>query len=187
MTGAALKQAWTLDAFLEWERQQPDRYEFVGGQPRAMGGGSDIHDGIAGNIRAFLKFRLKGSPCRVSGPDLKILTGLGTGRYPDALINCAPRKDDIAENPVVVFEVLSGSTRAIDLGDKFDEYDATPAILQYILVEQDEPRVKVYRREGAALVLDHVYTRLEDALVLTVGVSLSLAEIYDDIEFDPNA
>ena len=75
MTGAALKQAWTLDAFLEWERQKPDRYEFVGGQPRAMGGGSDIHDGIAGNIRAFLKFRLKGSPCRVSGPDLKILTG----------------------------------------------------------------------------------------------------------------
>ena len=151
--------------------------------PRAMNGGSEAHDTIGGNIRAFLKFKLKGSDCRAQGPDLKVLTGLGTGRYPDAIINCAPPdpKGDVAQNPVVVFEVLSDSTKAKDFNEKFDEYGATPAIWQYVLVFQDEIRVKVYRREGGALLLDRVSTNLEDRIDLTVGASLSMSEIYDDI------
>jgi Uma2 family endonuclease len=159
MGEAALKQEWTLETFLVWERDQPERWEFVDGQPRAMTGGSEAHDTIGGNIRAFLKFKLKGSDCRAQGPDLKILTGLETSRYPDALINCAPPdpKGDIAQNPVVVFEVLSDSTKAKDFNEKFDEYEATPAIRQYVLVFQDEIRVKVYRREGGALILAEVY------------------------------
>jgi Uma2 family endonuclease len=182
MGDAALKPAWTIETFLDWEREQPEKWEFVGGQPRAMGGGTDVHDSIAGNIRAFLKFKLKGSKCRTSGPDLKVLTGFGTSRYPDALVNCAPRVRDVAMNPVVVFEVLSDSTKAGDFGDKFDEYDATPAILQYVVVYQDEVRVKLYRREGGALVLDRAFTSIDDWIDLAVGVSLGLAEIYDDIE-----
>ena len=183
MGEAALKQEWTLETFLVWERDQPERWEFVGGQPRAMTGGSEAHDTIGGNIRAFLKFKLKGSDCRAQGPDLKVLTGLGTGRYPDAIINCAPPdpKGDVAQNPVVVFEVLSDSTKAKDFNEKFDEYEATPAIRQYVLVFQDEIRVKVYRREGGALILDRVSANLEDRIDLTVGASLSMSEIYDDI------
>jgi Uma2 family endonuclease len=183
MGEAALKQEWTLETFLVWERDQPERWEFVDGQPRAMTGGSEAHDTIGGNIRAFLKFKLKGSDYRAQGPDLKILTGLETSRYPDALINCAPPdpKGDIAQNPVVVFEVLSDSTKAKDFNEKFDEYEATPAIRQYVLVFQDEIRVKVYRREGGALLLDRVSTNLEDRIDLTVGASLSMSEIYDDI------
>ena len=183
MGEAALKQEWTLETFLVWERDQPERWEFVGGQPRAMTGGSEAHDTIGGNIRAFLKFKLKGSDCRSQGPDLKVLTGMGTGRYPDAIINCAPPdpKGDVAQNPVVVFEVLSDSTKAKDFNEKFDEYGATPAIRQYVLVFQDEIRVKVYRREGGALLLDRVSTNLEDRIDLTVGASLSMSEIYDDI------
>ena len=78
------------------------------------------------------------------------LDSVETSRYPDALINCAPPdpKGDIAQNPVVVFEVLSDSTKAKDFNEKFDEYEATPAIRQYVLVFQDEIRVEVYRREG---------------------------------------
>ena len=145
MAGAALRAEWTLEAFLGWERLQSGKWEFVGGQPRAMGGGTDIHDSIAGNIRAFLKFKLKGSECRASGPDLKIITGLGTSRYPDALVNCAPRAKDVALNPAVVFEVLSDSTKAGDFGDKFDEYDATPAILQYVLVYRNRRKTRSFR------------------------------------------
>jgi Uma2 family endonuclease len=186
MGEAALKQEWTLETFLVWERDQPERWEFVDGQPRAMTGGSEAHDTIGGNIRAFLKFKLKGFDCRAQGPDLKILTGLETSRYPDALINCAPPdpKGDIAQNPVVVFEVLSDSTKAKDFNEKFDEYEATPAIRQYVLVFQDEIRVKVYRREGGALILDRVSTNLEDRIDLAVGTSLSMSEIYDDITFE---
>ena len=119
------------------------------------------------------------------GAHLKILTGLETSRYPDALINCAPPdpKGDIAQNPVVVFEVLSDSTKAKDFNEKFDEYEATSAIRQYVLVFQDEIRVKVYRREGGALILDRVSANLEDRIDLAIGASLSMSEIYDDITF----
>ena len=36
-----LPKPWTVDDFLAWERQQPERYEFVGGLVRMMVGGSN--------------------------------------------------------------------------------------------------------------------------------------------------
>lgn len=52
---------------------------------------------------------------------------------------------------------------------------------------QAEIRVKLYRREGGALVLDRVFTALEDQIDLVAGVSLRLAEIYDDTEIGSSA
>jgi Uma2 family endonuclease len=47
---------------------------------------------------------------------------------------------------VVVFEVLSDSTRRLDDGEKRDGYLTIPSLRVYVLVEPDEAAVIVYRR-----------------------------------------
>jgi len=51
--------------FLAWEERQPLRYEFDGFQPVAMTGGTIAHEAIGGTLRALLRERLRGKPCRV--------------------------------------------------------------------------------------------------------------------------
>jgi Uma2 family endonuclease len=107
-----LRGRWTWDAYLAWEANQETRHEFVDGAVRAMTGGTEAHDVIAGNLRMALAEALKGGPCHVRGPDLKVLTGNGNARYPDALVKCGPtdRRAVVVTEPLAVFEVLSRST-----------------------------------------------------------------------------
>jgi len=86
MSGARREQRWTWDAYLEWEAREPTRYELVDGQVYAMGGGTARHDIIGNNLRAELRARMRGKPCRVHGPEFKVKAGQN-GRYPDALID----------------------------------------------------------------------------------------------------
>jgi Uma2 family endonuclease len=185
------RQNWAWDAYLDWEARQPIRYELVDGQVRAMGGGTLAHDVIANNLRRDLATQLRGGRCRLFGPDVKVATGTGNARYPDALIDCGRFVPNAvqAQEPAVVFEVLSKSTAWVDQNLKLRDYDATETIRQYILVSQDEPRVMVYTRgdngrldlRGAMLLTD-----IDEVIALpNIGLSLALAAIYEAIEFEP--
>lgn len=185
------RKPWTWDAYVDWESGQPIRYELVDGQVHAMGGGTLAHDVIANNLRRELATQLRGGRCRPYGPDVKLATGTGNGRYPDALIDCGRFVPSAlqAPEPAAVFEVLSKSTAWIDQNLKLRDYDATPTIRHYVLISQDEPRVMVYARaedgrldfRGAMLL-----TGIQETVVLPgVAVSLSLAALYEGIEFEP--
>ncbi len=53
---------WTVEEFLEWERQQAERYEYLQGLIRMMVGGTADHNTIALNIAAALRAGLQSSP-----------------------------------------------------------------------------------------------------------------------------
>ena len=116
-------------AYLDWESRQPICHELVDGEVRAMTGGTSEHDTIANNLRAELRERLRGGPCRVHGADLKVRAG-SNARYPDALVDCGPRVRGsvLAIEPVAIFEILSRSTAWLDTGLKLRDYDATPSV-----------------------------------------------------------
>jgi Uma2 family endonuclease len=154
------------------------RHELVDGAMHALGGGTAAHDRIANSLRVELALRLSGKPCRPHGPDMKLRTGNGNSRYPDALIDCDPFIPDAvqAQQPAAVFEVLSRSTAWVDQGKKLRDYDATPSVCYYVLVSQDEPRVMVYTRNAAGR-LD-----IRDAILLeALGDTLSLPAVGIDI------
>jgi Uma2 family endonuclease len=148
MSEVKRQDAWTWEAYLEWEARQPIRHELVDGEVFAMGGGTAEHDTICNNLRGELRARLRGNPCRAHGPDLKVRAGKD-GRYPDALIDCGPHVPGAlyAQEPVAVFEVLPRSTGWIDQSLKLRDYDATPTIRTYVLISQDEMRALVYARD----------------------------------------
>ncbi|HEX3996327.1 MAG TPA: Uma2 family endonuclease, partial [Acetobacteraceae bacterium] len=182
----------TWEAYLDWEARQPIRYELVDGQVYAMGGGTAEHDTIGNNLRGELRTQMRGQPSRPHGPDLKVRAGKD-GRYPDALIDCGPRVPGAlhAQEPVVVFEVLSKSTGWIDQTLKLRDYDATPTIRTYVLISQDERRAMVYTRDESgrlgiqnAVLLEGAEASIE---IPDLGLALPFSVLYEGIEFGSDA
>jgi len=189
MSGQQKRTRWSWDDYVAWEAAQPVRHELIDGQVYAMGGGTAAHDRIANALRVELTVRLRGGRCRPHGPDMKVQTGTGNGRYPDALIDCGPYIPEAlqAQEPVAVFEVLSRSTAWVDQGKKLRDYDATPCIRYYVLISQDEPRIMVYMRNdnGRLDIRDAILLEdLDTTLALSgIGISIPVATIYGGLDF----
>ncbi len=181
----ALRKPMTLAEFLAWEERQPLRYEFDGIGPVAMTGGTFAHAAIQRNLALSIGGRLRGQPCQFVGNDLKIQVADGHIRYPDGTVVCTTvdRKATVVHDPVVVFEVLRPSTAPNDRIVKAREYQATPSIRRYVMLEQDSVGATVYARAGD--VWAHDILVADSILALPeIGVELPLAELYEGIAFD---
>jgi Uma2 family endonuclease len=182
-----LRQPMTPDAFLAWEALQPLRYEFDGFQPVAMTGGTANHARIQRNLLRHLGNRLAGTPCEVFGSDLKVATAVGF-RYLDAFVACAPLPAGTAviTAPVVVFEVLSPATQAVDRIVKNEEYRDTPSVRRYVMLEQDRKAATMFARVGDAWI-GTIVTGDAVLPLPEVGTDLPLAECYEGVETAPAA
>src|SRR5271166_2154019 len=179
------RKPMTLAEFLEWEGRQPLRYEFDGVGPVAMTGGTYGHSAIQRNLAIAVGGRLRGKPCQFHGSDLKFQVAEGHVRYPDGMVVCSPvdRTATVVHHPVVVFEVLSPSTTRNDRIVKAREYQATPSVQRYVMLEQDSVNAVVYARSGEAWI--HEILLADSILALPeIGVELSLAELYEGIVFE---
>ncbi len=174
----------SLDEFLAWEREQPERYEFDGLVVRMMTGGSLDHSTIASKLWSVLDAKLRGPGCRPFRGDAKIIANQGV-RYPDLSVTCSPiaGDDDIVPAPVVVIEIISPSTAREDHGRKKFDYFATPSIRQYAIVEQDERWVDLYTRTDAGWI-DEIVTGDAVLNLSSIGVEVALDAIYEDTELD---
>lgn len=111
-----------------------------------MNGGTATHARIERNILRELASRLEGSACEVFlGGTMKVRMGLAY-RYPDGIVTCAGvAADAIAvELPVVLFEVVSPSSRTLDHTTKAIEYQSLPSLRRYVILEQDEQTLTVH-------------------------------------------
>jgi Uma2 family endonuclease len=181
----ALRKPMTLAEFLEWEERQPVRYEFDGIGPVAMTGGTAGHADVQRNLAIALGGRLRGKPCRFYGSDLKIQVADGHIRYPDGMVVCSPvdRTATVVHDPVIVFEVLSPSTTRTDRIVKAREYQATPSVQRYVMLEQDGVSATVYARSGE--IWTHEIMVADSILSLPeIRVELPLAELYEGIVFE---
>jgi Uma2 family endonuclease len=182
----ALRKPMSLAEFLAWEARQELRYEFDGFRPVAMTGGTVAHDQITFNLRRELDRRLAGTPCRPFGPNVKILAA-GKVRYPDGAVTCTPIDPaaTVIDNPVVVFEVVSHDNARIDRIEKVRDYQATPSIRRYVILEQKSIGATVLARKGD----DWTATTLieGDTLALPeIGIELPLIERYAGLDLPRN-
>jgi Uma2 family endonuclease len=178
----------TFDQFLDWERGQERKHEFADGEVFGMAGGTEAHNVIQANLIAAAAPKLRGSGCRPFPSDMLVRTGNGRGRYPDMTIDRGPPRGGnlVAPDPRVVCELLSEETQRRDRTIKLTDYNATPSIAHYVLIEQVEPLVHVYSRgpHGDFNLRPMEVEGLEGVVELpAVGLSLAMSEIYDGIEF----
>jgi Uma2 family endonuclease len=173
----------SLAAFLQWEEEQPERFERVSGVVRMMAGGTGDHDQIAINAASALRAALRGKPCFAHGSNLKIVSPLGDVFYPDAFVRCGQPvgRGTTAADPVVVIEVLSEGTARDDLTRKRLAYKTIPSLRVIVYISPDRARIDVLRRQPDGRWDDEdAVEGLDAALALPeIGASLPMAEIYE--------
>ena len=88
------------------------------------------------------------------------------------------------ENPEIVVEILSNSTRKFDLNEKLEYYKLIPALQHILFIDQHRPSASVYSRTGVPDEwLNHDYRTL-DSVVRLGNLELPMQKIYRKIKFD---
>src|SRR5262249_46679161 len=124
------KTKYTLEEYLELDKNSEERYEYFNGDVFAIGG-SPNHSRISGNTYAALQEKLRGGRCEAFNSEMRIKVPKALPyRCPDASVVCGePVFDEIGGqqmlvNPVLIVEVLSPTTAAYDLKEKFSAYQS---------------------------------------------------------------
>ena len=112
--------------------------------------------------------------------------------YSDVTVVCRQNRQDdsFQDEPAVIVEVVSESTRRTDEGEKRDAYLTIPTLGAYVLLEQSAPAALVYeRRGGSEPGFRRVVISGGDAIIRLegVGIELPLSEVYEGIEFTEGA
>jgi Uma2 family endonuclease len=184
------KMRYTVEEYLEMERASDVKHEYYRGEIFAMSGASDNHNWIYINVIGEIYTFLKGKPCRPYGSDMRMHIPENTlYTYPDISIYCGDvittdKEKDTALRPIVIIELLSPSTRTYDLGKKFELYKAIPTLKEYLLIDSERIGVKSWRMNAHNFWEPEEYKTLQDTVLIpTVGVSLSMKDIYDGVQF----
>lgn len=182
---------FSVEDYLDYERNAPERHEFLDGSVYAMAGESPRHSTICFNLGGLIHAQLRGKKCRGFSPNMKIATNnQGLYSYPDLSIVCGKpkfhdKKGDVLTNPAVIFEVLSPSTEQYDRGEKFLRYvNGIESLTDYVLIEQNAARVEHFQKRTDGEWTKTEIAGIESVLKLdSVECEIRLAELYDLIEF----
>ncbi len=190
MTLLAPKMTFTPEEYLSLEIVSEEKHEYDRGLIVAMAGASNFHNFISINLVVLIGSRLWGSPCRPLGSDQRLkVSDSGRYTYPDLMIQCGkpeydPLDSNTLINPTVVIEVLSDSTFYRDQHEKLRAYQQIPSVKEIALVSQMQPLATVYSRTPEGFWLVKHYEDLTGMFTLeSVGVSIPLADVYRDVEF----
>jgi len=175
----------TPEEYLAAERVSDAKHEYVAGRVYAMAGASIGHERICANIVRALGNQLSGKRCEVFASNIRVhirLPGISEFYYyPDAMVECSglPNGANYAEHPVVIFEVLSPETERVDMGEKLAHYRSIPSLRVYVIVNQYNPAVTIYRRHDDQWEMEFL-GRFDAMLDLPeIDCQLPLSAIYD--------
>jgi len=190
MTAVKKPDLLSVGEYLEGEELAEVKHEYIGGSVHAMAGATIRHNNIGMNALGTLYGKLRGKPCQPFNSDTKVRIELADHTrfyYPDAMVVCQsnPETDHYQNQPVVVIEVLSESTRRTDMGEKRDGYLAIPSLKVLMLVEADAPSVTLYRRKPEGGFSCELYEGLDSVVPLPeIEAELGLAELYERVVFE---
>jgi Uma2 family endonuclease len=149
----AAKRRWTVEEYLERERESRERCEFFDGEIFLMAGASPEHDQIVSNLITALNNAL-GDQCDVHTSDMRLfIAARELYTYADATVICGQPEftDDqprALRNPEAIFEVLSDSTESYDRGKKFESYRTLPSASTYVLISQERVLIEHFTRQS---------------------------------------
>jgi Uma2 family endonuclease len=151
----------TVDEFLLWAEGKEGRWELHDGVPVMMSPERSLHAETKAEVYVALReaIRFKGLPCRVYPDGMAIRIDARATYEPDASVICGPRAPADAieiDNPIIVVEVLSPSTAAIDHGRKLSGYFSLPSVEHYLILDP-ERRVAIHHKRGIG---DAIETRV---------------------------
>jgi Uma2 family endonuclease len=171
------------EEYRAWANQQNrGRFERVSGVVVAMAPERANHNLAKGNVRdalhqAVRKARL---PCQVFADGMTLEVD-DSDYEPDCVVRCGEERlpgDAVAvPDPLIVVEVLSPSTSAIDRAWKLEEYFRLPSMQHYLIVWADRQQIAHHRRTDQGTIETMTVTtgpiRLDPP-----GIEIQVEEIY---------
>jgi Uma2 family endonuclease len=177
----------TVAEYLRFEEASTVRHEYVRGDIFTMTGGTYRHSQITLNIAMHLRTVARGGPCHVIVNDVKVQAGEDIIYYPDVAVECVARKGDdlILDQPCLVVEVTSRSTRRIDRGEKLEAYRRMPSLRAYLIVDQSRRRVTHHWRDVDGTWMSADIMDTGEIILACPQTSLTLDAIYEGVELPP--
>jgi Uma2 family endonuclease len=187
------KRRYTLEEYLELDKNSEERLEYWDGEIFSMSGVSDEHDKIEGNLHFLLRLRLDKEKCRAFMANMRIkVPTLSPYRYGDLSTLCGkPVFEtiggvDVLTNPTLIIEVLSPSTKNYDRVTKFTHYKSIPSFREYLLVAQDRPHITHFIKRHNGEWIHREYNDLKDIVrLISMDCEFSLTEAYQNVNFKP--
>jgi Uma2 family endonuclease len=177
----------TSDAFIDWAMRQPSgRFELVAGEVVAMApepaGHALVKLAVAGGLKRAVAAR--GLACEAYPDGMSVVVDEATVYEPDALVRCGDPLDRDAvtvADPLVIVEVLSPGTQAVDLGGKLDGYFRLASVRHYLIVKVATRSVIHHWRADdgglrTALVASDASLHLDPP-----GLTVEVAEFFADL------
>lgn len=184
----------SVGEYLASEELSEKRREYAAGVVYEMCDETRLHNQILVNLAASWRMQSKGGQCQIFSQSVKLRVQWGEEDYfyyPDVMLVCdaTDKASQVyCERPCVLVEVLSASTARIDREEKLRAYTTLPSLQAYVLVAQAAPHVTIYRRENGWQ--GETVNDLNALAAISCGagaadLSLTLADIYEDVEFAP--
>lgn len=172
-----------VEDYLIWVERQPGRHELYDGEIFTMQAERIAHVIVKSNIFVALRAvtRNSASGCTALADGVTVRIDAYTAFEPDCTVHCGPVEPDalVAGNPVIVVEVLSPSSQAVDLTRKLPAYFQVRSIQHYLVVDP-EKRLVVHHRRST----DEIISRILRGGKIDLdppGVSVSIADFFLDL------
>ncbi|MGJ3253558.1 MAG: Uma2 family endonuclease [Elainellaceae cyanobacterium] len=179
----------TAEEYLALEVESDIRNEYRDGDIVPMTGGTPEHNNIVSALNALLWFALRNQSYSVFVTDQRLwIPERNVYTYPDIMVTSRPvdlkpgRKDTVM-TPILMAEVLSGSTQGYDRGDKFEAYRTIPTFQEYLLIDQYKPHVEQYVKQAENQWLFTEYYS-QSLTLQSVSVEIALADLYEAVFSD---
>jgi Uma2 family endonuclease len=190
----------TLEQYYAMLTAEGPAFEWWDGE-LVMLAGKLPHALIVDNIHGALTAAVAGSECRAFGEGLAVDTpSLGAFRIPDGLVVCGEIEtidrsgNDAITNPLLIVEVTSPTTKALDHGEKFKAYQSIRSLREYLIVEQLQRKVShwwfnlerddwlLQEHEEGMISLRWLPMHWRELASRTELVSISIEEIYRGVK-----
>jgi Uma2 family endonuclease len=195
MTGQPVRQAMSVEEFLDWARARPEgeRWELIEGVPVPTRGPVPVHAMAAESVRhARIKRRIDqalGDGIRANGvlwepfsSGVKVQIDATSAFEPDALVTCTAVPEGLlVPEPVIVVEVLSASTRDRDFTVKLAGYASLTSVLHYLLVETERRLIVHHHRTAGGHDFRTSIVRGGRLVLAPPGLDLDVDAIYAGI------
>ncbi len=176
------------EEYLAAETEADRKHEYVGGVVYTMAGGHARHSRIATNVGGLLHAQLRGRKCQPFNSDMLVRVRFPTHTrfyYPDVQVACGPAAADalFQDEPAVIVEVISESTRRTDEQEKREAYLNLPSLHAYIILEQNCAAATVWRRISSGFKRERWEGMDATVPLPEIEAALPLAEVYEAVEF----
>lgn len=180
------ERRFTVEEWLEWEKNSDIRHEYHHGNLIPMAGEAKKANKITKNLIKLLDDHLYKKGIEVFSHDVKAEVAPGKiYRYPDLV--AAPVADDgddyIVKMPVLIVEVASENSRNRDQVKKRREYFEIPSLWYYLIISQDEMWAELHSKNEQGRWETRFFTEPDDRIELErFDRTILLKDVYERVE-----